>query len=47
MVDPNQPYILHHSRGTGDTILTRIVTDGSILLDPPGLEFSMTDIYGV
>jgi Uma2 family endonuclease len=28
-----------------DTILTRIVNEGSIRLDPPGLEFSMADIY--
>jgi Uma2 family endonuclease len=45
IIDPNQPSVIHHSRGTGDTILTRIVTDGSIILDPPGLELSLRDIY--
>ena len=45
IVDPVQPLILHHARGTGDTILTRVVTDGGIKLDPPGLELSLAEIY--
>jgi Uma2 family endonuclease len=47
ILDPTQPYVLHHARGAGDAILTRIVTDGSIMLDPPGLELFVTDIYDV
>lgn len=46
VVDPTQPSVVHHARGTGDTILTRIVTAGSIVLDPPGLELALSDIYG-
>jgi Uma2 family endonuclease len=45
IVDPTQPLILHHSRGTGDAILTRVVTAGTIVLDPPGLELALADIY--
>jgi Uma2 family endonuclease len=45
IIDPAQPLILHHSRGSGDTILTRVVTEGSIALDPPGLELVVADIY--
>ena len=45
IVDPTQPNVIHHSRGTGDTILTRIVTEGVITLDPPGLELALSDIY--
>src|SRR5712692_7913300 len=45
IVDPEKPRIVHHARATGDTLLTRIVNEGSIRLDPPGLEFSMADIY--
>lgn len=45
IVDPTQPSVIHHSRGEGDTILTRIVTEGVILLDPPGLELALRDIY--
>jgi Uma2 family endonuclease len=43
--DPNEPFILHHARGAGDTILTRVITGGSITLDPPGLELAVADIY--
>jgi Uma2 family endonuclease len=41
IVDPNETMIVHHARGSGDTILTRIVRAGSIALDPPGLELAM------
>jgi hypothetical protein len=30
---------------TGDTILTRIVTEGVIMLDPPGFEIAVSDVY--
>lgn len=46
IVDPTEPLILHHTRGTGETILTHIVREGSIKLDPPGLELAMADVYG-
>ena len=45
IVDPTQPSVVHHARGAGDTILTRIVTAGSVALDPPGLELALADIY--
>jgi Uma2 family endonuclease len=45
IVDPGKPRIVHHARAAGDAILTRIVNEGSITLDPPGLEFAMADIY--
>jgi hypothetical protein len=40
-----RPRIVHHARAAGDTILTRIVTDGGIRLDSPGIEFALADIY--
>jgi Uma2 family endonuclease len=46
VVDPDKPLILHHARQADDTILTRIVTQGTITLVPPGLELSMTEVYG-
>ncbi len=46
IVDPTQATILHHSRSGDDTIRTRIVTAGRIMLDPPGLELAVSDIYG-
>ncbi|HLH92707.1 MAG TPA: Uma2 family endonuclease [Xanthobacteraceae bacterium] len=45
IVDPDKPRIVHHARSTGDTILTRIVTDGGIRLDPPGIELRMDAVY--
>ena len=45
IVDPIEPLIVHHCRGSGDTILTRIVTEGTIRLDPPGLDLAVADIY--
>jgi len=38
--------IIHHARGADDTIVTRIVTEGSIALDPPGIVIAVNDIYG-
>jgi hypothetical protein len=46
IVDPEKPSIVHHARATADTIPTRIVTEGDITLDPPGIAFGMVDIYG-
>jgi Uma2 family endonuclease len=45
IVDPKEPVIIHHTRADGDTILTRIVREGIITLDPPGLELAMADVY--
>jgi Uma2 family endonuclease len=46
IVDPSERLIVHHARGTDDTILTHIVREGRIVLDPPGLELAVEDIYG-
>jgi Uma2 family endonuclease len=46
VVDPDKPLVIHHARAAGDTIITRIVSEGSIALDPPGIAFEMADIYG-
>jgi len=45
VVDPTQPQILHHMRGPDETIVTHIIHDGVIRLDPPGLELAVADIY--
>jgi hypothetical protein len=46
IVDPTQRSVVHHARGSGDAIATRIITDGVIVLDPPGMELAVNDIYG-
>jgi Uma2 family endonuclease len=46
IVDPTKPLIVHHTRGSDGTILTHIVHDGVIALEPPGLELRLADVYG-
>jgi len=46
IVDPAEPMIVHHSRKPGQDIVTRVVTEGVIQLEPPGIEIALTDIYG-
>jgi Uma2 family endonuclease len=47
IVDPLRPLVLHHARAAGsDTVLTYIVTEGTITLDPPGVTLAVADIYG-
>jgi Uma2 family endonuclease len=46
IVDPERPRLVHHARDQGETILTRIITQGHIRLEPPGLELEMAEIYG-
>ena len=45
IVDPEKPRLVHHARVGGNTITTRIITEGDVMLDPPGIEFSLADIY--
>jgi Uma2 family endonuclease len=45
VVDPSRPTVIHHARGSDGAIVTRIVTEGSITLDPPGIELRVSDIY--
>jgi Uma2 family endonuclease len=46
IVDPVQPLVIHHVRQAGDTFLTRVVRDGTIALDPPGMEITIAEVYG-
>jgi hypothetical protein len=45
IIDPAPPLIIHHARQAGNTLHTRIVRDGAINLDPPGMEIFMADVY--
>jgi Uma2 family endonuclease len=45
IVDPDQHIVIHHRRDEGDVIATRIVGEGSLRLDPPGLELAVADIF--
>ena len=45
IVDPDRPLVIHHARAADDSILTRIVREGAIALDPPGIGLSLADVY--
>jgi Uma2 family endonuclease len=45
IIEPGGPQMIHHARQSNDTILTRIVTGGTIELTPPGLSLCVDDIY--
>jgi Uma2 family endonuclease len=42
----DRPTIIHHRRGEGEEIITRVVTSGTFALDPPGLTLDLARIYG-
>lgn len=45
IVDPDRPLIIHHFRGAGADIVTRLVSEQSISLDPPGFELRLEDVW--
>ena len=46
IVDPDDRLVIHHARGGGDAITTRILSAGSPLkLDPPGLEMAVAELF--
>jgi Uma2 family endonuclease len=45
VIDPDKPLVVHHARNNDGSILTRIVSDGVLLLDPPGLALTVADLY--
>ncbi len=45
IVVPLQSAIIHHARGTNGDIVTRVHTGGEITLSPPGMTFSVSDVF--
>jgi Uma2 family endonuclease len=45
ILDPERRTVIHHKRGEGDVIETRILTTGPLHLDPPGLELSLDELF--
>src|ERR671919_1783689 len=41
LVRTERPTVIHHRRGAGEVIETRIVTSGALDLDPPGLTLDL------
>lgn len=45
IVDPKRLVVVHHARAAAEVIETRIVSAGSIRLDPPGIVVSVADFF--
>ncbi len=45
VIDPERNLLIHHQRGEGDLLATRIVTEGELRLDPPGLTLGLAEIF--
>jgi Uma2 family endonuclease len=46
IVDPDKRIVIHHARGAGDVVATRIVGQGTVRLDPPGIEITVGELFG-
>ena len=44
IVDPYRPALIHHARGEGGAIATRVHSGGMITMTPPGLELNVADV---
>lgn len=42
---PDNGLVVHHARGGGDVIATRMISEGTFTLDPPGLTLSVADLF--
>lgn len=45
ILDPDRRVMIHHKRGQADAIETRVLRDGLVRLDPPGLEAEVGDFF--
>lgn len=46
IVDPDKRIVIHHARGPGDTLTTRIAKDGALSLEPPGISIDVGALFG-
>lgn len=45
IVDPIKKLVIQHSRSNGSDLLTRILRDGEIALDPPGITIQVASFF--
>jgi Uma2 family endonuclease len=45
IVDLDRRLLLHHKRGEAGTIVTAILTEGTLRLDPPGIDIPLEGIF--
>lgn len=46
IVDPERLPVIHHQRQDGGTILTRLLSEGTVRFDPPGFEIAIGQLLG-
>lgn len=46
IVDPEKLPVIHHRRQDDGTILTRLLSEGTLRLDPPGIEIKIEQFLG-
>lgn len=46
LIDPDRRVLIHHSGGREGVIETRILHEGAVRLDPPGIVFDMGELFG-
>lgn len=44
VVDPDRPLVIHHQRGGGDVLATRLVSGPALRLDSPGLDVDLAEV---
>jgi hypothetical protein len=45
IVDPDRRMVIHHARGVGDAIVTRIANQGRVRFDPPGIDVAVAELF--
>ena len=45
ILDPDRRVAIHHKRGSGDAIETRVRSEGVVRLDPPGFEVAVEALF--
>jgi Uma2 family endonuclease len=45
IVDPDGGSITHHKRAAAGKLETRVVSEGDLLLDPPGISLALGDVF--
>jgi Uma2 family endonuclease len=45
IVDPEKQIVIHHARGQGDALQTRLLSAGQLRLGPPGLDVAVGSLF--
>ena len=45
IADLENRLVIHHARGEGDTLATKLIREGTLWLDPPGIELTVGELF--